>query len=159
MTGPPGRASFTGPLLLHGRTATGFEVPAAAVEALGGGRKPAVRVTLRGHTYRSSVAVMGGVFLLGVSAENRAAAGVAAGDVVDVDLELDTAPRVVDVPPELAAALAADPAAAGTFEQLSYSGRLRHALDVGGAKTAATRERRLAKVLADLRDRTSAPGG
>jgi hypothetical protein len=150
VAGPEGRARFTATLQLHGRTATGFEVPPAVVDALGTSRRPAVRVTVRGHTYRSSIARMGGVFLLGVSAENRAAAGLAAGDVVDVDVELDTAPREVDVPPALAAALAGDPVAAAAYDRLSYSARLRHALDVGGAKTDATRERRLAKVLADL---------
>lgn len=151
MTGPAGRVGFTGPLLLHGRSATGFEVPADVVAALGAGKKPAVLVSLRGHSYRSSIAVRGGVFLIGVSAGNRAAAGVAAGDVVDVELALDTAPREVAVPPELAAALAAEPVAAAAYDRLSYSARLRHALDVGAAKTEATRERRLAKVLADLR--------
>lgn len=130
-------------------------MPPEVVEALGAGRRPPVRVTVRGHTCRSSLGVMGGRTLLGVSAENRTAAGLSAGDVVDVHLELDTAPREVDVPEDLAAALAAEPALPAVFDGLSSSGRLRHALDVGGARTPATREKRLARVLADLRERAA----
>ena len=86
---------------LGGKTATGFEVPDEIVEALGSGRRPAVTVTVRGHTYRSTVAVMGGRYLVPLSAEHRASAGVAAGDNVEVEIELDTAERVLDVPDDL----------------------------------------------------------
>src|SRR5687767_4338339 len=88
-----------------GRTVTGIEVPPEVVDALGSGKRPAVKVTLNGYTYRSTVAVMGGVYMIGVSAEHRTGAGVKAGDVLDVDLELDTEKREVDVPPDLAAAI------------------------------------------------------
>src|SRR5262245_33948587 len=88
---------------LGGRTATGFQVPPQVVDALGSGKRPAVTVTVGPHTYRSTVAPMGGAFYLPLSAENRTAAGVAAGDEIDVTVALDTAPRVVDVPPDLAA--------------------------------------------------------
>jgi hypothetical protein len=132
-------------------TATGIEVPPEVVAALGGSRRPAVTVTLRGHRYRSTVASMGGRFLVPVSAEVRAAAGVAAGDVVEVTLELDDAPRAVEVPADLAEVLAGDPAAQAAFAALSYSHQRRHVLAVEGAKAAATRERRVAKVLAELR--------
>src|SRR5204863_7601491 len=98
-------------LLQSGKTAVGIQVPDAVVAALGSGRRPPVRVTINGYTYRSTVAVMGGVYMVGVSAEHRAGAGVAGGDEVDVDLELDTAPREVEVPADLAAALDAEPAA------------------------------------------------
>jgi hypothetical protein len=138
-------------LRLHGKTATGIEVPPDLVEALGHGRKPPVAVTLKGHTYRSTVAFMGGKYLVGVSAENRAAASVAAGDEIDVRLELDDAPREVDVPEDLAAALAADPAAAAAFARLSFTRRKEHALSVSSAKGDDTRRRRLAKVLETLR--------
>lgn len=141
---------FSTTIELSGRTATGMEVPPAVVEALEAGRKPAVRVTLAGHTYRSTVATMGGRFLLPLSAENRAVAGVAAGDTVEVDVELDTAPRVVEVPADLAAALDAEPAARGRFDALSYSAQRRHVLAVTGAKAEATRQRRVTGVVAAL---------
>ena len=136
---------------LGGRTATGLPVPDDVVAALGAGRRPPVTVTLGGHTYRSTVAPMGGRFLLPLSAENRTAAGVAAGDTVDVDLELDTAPRTVDVPADLAAALDGQPAARARFDALPYTHRKEHVRAVESAKATATRERRVAGVLAALR--------
>lgn len=135
---------------LEGRTATGFAVPADVVSALGRGKRPPVVVTIGGHTYRSTVAAYGEVFMLPLSAENRKAAGVAAGDEVEVMLALDTAPREVDVPPDLASALAAEPAAAAAFAALSYSNRRRHVLAVEDAKTPETRTRRIARVVAEL---------
>ncbi|MEA2844373.1 MAG: hypothetical protein QOJ69_2044, partial [Actinomycetota bacterium] len=96
---------FRTTLELGGKTATGIRVPDEVVEGLGSGKRPPVRVTINGHTYRSTVAVMGGAFMVGVSAEERSKAGVAAGDEVDVDIELDTEPREVVVPPDFAAAL------------------------------------------------------
>jgi hypothetical protein len=87
-----------------GKTATGIRVPDDVVAGLGAGKRPSVRVTIRGHTYRSTVASMGGAFMVGVSAENRATAGVVGGDEVDVDIELDTAPREVTVPADFAKA-------------------------------------------------------
>jgi hypothetical protein len=133
-------------------TATGFEVPAEVVDALGTGKKPAVRVTIGGHTYRSTVAVMGGRYLLPLSAENRAGAGVAAGDRVDVEVELDTEPREVTVPADLTAALEEDDAARRAFERLSYSHRRQHVLAIEGAKTPETRQRRVSKAVAMLRE-------
>lgn len=137
---------FRGVILLSGRTATGIEVPTEVVAGLGSSKKPPVSVIINGgYTYRSSVASMGGKYMLPISAEHRAGAGVGAGDEVDVELELDTRPREVTVPAELAAALDADPAAKSFFDGLSYSNRLRHVLAIDGAKTAETRERRIAK--------------
>jgi len=141
---------FRTTLELHGKTATGIEVPDDVVAALDAGKRPPVRVTVNGHTWRSTVAVMGGRNLVGVSAENRAAAGVSAGDVIDVELVLDTEKREVEVPTDLAAALAANPAAGTAFAALSYSNQSRHVLSVEGAKTDETRARRVAKVVADL---------
>ena len=135
---------------LGGKTATGFEVPDEIVEALGSGRRPAVTVTVRGHTYRSTVAVMGGRYLVPLSAEHRASAGVAAGDNVEVEIELDTAERVLDVPDDLAAAIAADPAAQSFWDSISYSRRRRIVLAVEGAKAADTRLRRIEKSVTDL---------
>lgn len=139
-------------ILQSDKTATGIQVPAEVVEALGAGRRPAVTVTINGFTYRSSIAVMGGVYMVGVSAENRAGASVAGGDEVDVDIELDTAPREVTVPPDLAAALDAEPAARATFDRLSYSNKSWHVLQIAGAKSDETRTRRIAKSIGALRE-------
>jgi hypothetical protein len=135
-----------------GKTATGFRVPDEVVEGLGAGKRPAVRVTIGGHTYRSTVASMAGVFMVGVSAENRASAGVAGGDEVDVDIELDTAPREVTVPPDLAKALEGDAAAKQTFEGLSYSNKNWHVRSIEGAKTPETRQRRIERSVSALRE-------
>jgi uncharacterized protein YdeI (YjbR/CyaY-like superfamily) len=143
---------FSTTILQAGKTATGIRIPDEVVKALGSGKRPAVKVTINGFTYRSTVAVMSGDYMVGVSAENRAGAGVAGGDVVDVDIELDTAPREVTVPPELAAALAAEPAARRTFDALSPSNKGWHAQQVTGAKTDETRQRRIAKSIEALRD-------
>ncbi len=136
---------FTTSLELNGKTATGFRVPEEVVKGLGSGRRPPVLVTINGFTYRNTVAAYGDVSMIGVSAENRAGAGVAAGDTIEVDLELDTAPREVVVPADLQTALDADPAAAAFFAGLSYSNRLRHVLGIEGAKAVETRSRRIAK--------------
>jgi hypothetical protein len=141
---------FTTTIELGGKTATGMEVPADVVTALGAGKKPAVLVTVNGHTYRSTVATMGGRFLLPLAAEHRTAAGLAAGDRVEVDVELDTAPRTVDVPADLAAALDEDPEVRRRFDALSYSAQRRHVLAVDGARTDATRQRRVTGVVAAL---------
>lgn len=134
-----------------GKTATGIRVPPEVVDALGSGKRPAVRVTINGYTYRTTVGVMGGASMLPLSAENRQAAGVRAGDEVDVDLELDTAPREVEVPGDLAAALELDPEAQSSFEALSYSAKRRHVLSLESAKTPDTRQCRLDTVLTSLR--------
>ena len=134
-----------------GKSAAGIEVPAEVVAALGQSKRPPVRVTISGYTYRSTVAVLGGRFMLGVSNEVRANAGVAAGDKVEVKMELDTAPREVAVPPELGKELAGDPAARKTFEALSYSKQRLLVDPVANAKTAETRERNIAKALSALR--------
>ena len=141
---------FRATLEQHGKTATGIVVPDDVVEGLGGGRRAAVIVTINGHSYRSSIAVMGGQVLVGVSAENRSAAGVSAGDVLDVDLALDTAPREVDVPDDLARALKKSPAAKKAFDALTYSNQRRYVLAIDGAKTAETRERRITKTVTEL---------
>jgi hypothetical protein len=143
---------FRATLQLGGKTATGIEVPAEVVESLGAGKRPPVRVTIKGHTYRTTVAPMGGRFMLPVSADNRTSAGVVAGDEVDVDVALDTEPREVSVPPDLAEALDAEPDAKRYFDGLSYSHKLRHVLAIEGAKTAETRQRRVAKAVSALRE-------
>ena len=130
--------------------ATGFEVPDDVVAALGKGKRPPVKVSLNGYTYRTTVAVMGGVFMLPLSAENREAAGAKAGDTVELTLALDTEPRTVEVPADLAAALAQVPDATATFAALAYSMRKEHVREVESAKAQATRERRIAGIVAKL---------
>jgi hypothetical protein len=139
-------------ILQGDKTATGIRVPDEVVEALGSGKRPAVTVTLNGFTYRSSIAVVSGTYMVGVSAENRAGAGVKGGDEVDVDIELDTAPREVSVPADLAAALDAEPAARRSFDALSYSNKSWHVLQVTGAKTDETRQRRIGKSVEALKE-------
>src|SRR5687767_7437354 len=102
---------FRATLLLGGKTATGIQVPDEIVAGLGSSKRPAVHVTINDYTYRSTVAPMGGAFMLPVSAEVRERAGVAAGDEVEVELQLDTTPREVTVPPDFTEALDRDPEA------------------------------------------------
>jgi hypothetical protein len=143
---------FTGPLILSGKTSTGIRVSEDIVSALGKSRKPPVRVTVNGHTWRSSIAFMGGEFWLGVSAENRAAAGVEAGDEIEVEVEPDTDPRQIEVPADVAEALEREPEARKYFETLSYSNKRRHILAIEGAKAADTRQRRIDKSVAMFRE-------
>ena len=143
---------FTAELLSTGKNTAGFEVPESVVESLGGGGRPKVSVTVNGFTFRTSIARMGGRYLLGFSAERRTEAGVVAGEVLEVDVELDTAPRELEVPEPLAAALAADREAQAFWETLSYSNRQWHVLQVTSAKTDATRKRRIEKSIGMLRE-------
>lgn len=143
---------FETTLLEEGKTATGFKVPDTIVEALGGGRRPRVTVTINGYTYRNSIAVLGGVHMVAVSAGNRAGANIKGGDPIVVDIELDTEPRTVTVPPDLAAALDADATARQTFDGLSYSNRSWHVLQVTGARTDETRARRIERSMTALRE-------
>lgn len=136
---------------LGGKTATGLVVPPEVVAALGGGRRPPVTITLGGHSYRTTIAVMGGRSLVPLSAENRQAAGVVAGDEVDVSIELDSAPREVAVPDYLAAALAAEPGAQRFFDGLSFTHRKEWVRWVTEAKRAETRVERVARTLDALR--------
>jgi hypothetical protein len=143
---------FRTTLLQDGKTATGIQIPDEIVEGLGRGKRPPVTVTINGYTYRNTVAVMGGVYMVGVSAEHRAGAGVKGGDIVDVDIELDTAPREITVPADFAAALDAEPDARRTFDALSYSNKSWHTLQIEGAKTDETRQRRITKSVETLRE-------
>ncbi len=130
--------------------ATGLQVPAEIVAALGKGKKPPVKVGLNGYTYRSTVAVMGGIFLLPLSAENRTAAGVKAGEQVEITLELDTEPRTVDIPEDLALALANQEGAIAVFEALSYSTCKEYVRQVESAKAQETRNRRIEAIVAKI---------
>ncbi|GIG22987.1 hypothetical protein Cch01nite_37110 [Cellulomonas chitinilytica] len=139
---------FRTTILQSGKTATGIPVPDDVVAALGRGKRVPVVVTLNGHSYRSTVAPYNGQNLIGLSAENRAAAGVEGGQDVEVELEVDDAPRTVEVPDDLAAALTGPARAA--FDALSYSRQRAIVEPIEAAKTTETRERRIAKAVADL---------
>jgi hypothetical protein len=143
--------TFHAVLLSNGKTATGIQVPAEVVAKLGTSKKPPVKVTIGKLSFQTTVATMGGRFMLPVSGERRAAAGIAAGDKLTVTLELDTAPRVVTVPADFKKALAADAKARKFFEGLSYSHQLRHVLAIEGAKAPETRTRRIEKAVEMLR--------
>ena len=134
---------FTAVIEQSGRTATGFEVPGEVVESLGAGRRPKVTVTINGKTYRSSVASMGGRFMVSVSAENRALTGVQAGDQVEVELAVDTAPREVEVPEDFRAALEVVPEAGAAFARLPYSHQRAHVDAIAEAKKPETRRLRI----------------
>lgn len=135
-----------------GKTAAGMVIPDEVVAALGPSRHPAVRVTVNGYTFRSSIARMGGSFMLPFNPETRAGAHVAAGDTVRLEIEIDTAPREVDVPPELGAALEVDSLAKQRFAALSYSNKRRLVIPIETAKAEATRLRLAQKIVASLRD-------
>lgn len=145
------KATFTTQVVKDDQVnATGLAVPPEAVAAMGAGKKPRVKVTLNGYTYRSTVAAYRGVFMLPLSAEHRTAAGVQAGDQVEVSIELDTEPRTVEVPADLAAALADAPGARAAFDRLSYTTRKESVRQVESAKSQETRLRRINKIVASL---------
>jgi Bacteriocin-protection, YdeI or OmpD-Associated/Domain of unknown function (DUF1905) len=134
-----------------GGNTTGFEIDQAVVDELAAGKRPKVVATVNGHTWRTSIAPMSGSFWLGVSAANRSAARIAAGDQVTLDVTVDDAPRVVELPADFAAALADDPAARSTWGTLSFSHQRQHVLAIEDAKTPATRQRRIDAAVAKLR--------
>jgi hypothetical protein len=144
--------TFRATIVQTGKTACGIQVPWSVVEALGGSKRPAVVVTLDGYTYRSTVAPMGGEWWVGVNSDHRAASGLKAGDEVQVTLELDTAPRELEVPTELEAALDADPQARAFFDGLSYSNKRVFTLSVEGTGNPETKARRVEKAIALMRE-------
>ena len=149
-TAKPKKIKFRTTLLQAKKTATGIQVPDEVVEQLGAGRKPPVKATINGYSYRSSIAFMGGVFMLSVSAVVRENAGIQGGDEIEVELELDTQPREVAVPPELQKALDKNASAKKFFESLSYSNKQRYVLPIEQAKTEETKQRRIEKAVSDL---------
>lgn len=137
---------------LNGKNATGFEVPEPVVTALGKGRKPPVTIRIGDYQYRTTIGSMGGRFMVPVSAEVRKAAGVGAGDEVEVGIELDIQPREVAVPEDFASALDGEPEARRRFESLSYSHKRQHVMAIDDAKTAETRKRRIDKAIEMLKN-------
>jgi hypothetical protein len=143
---------FRTTILQSNKTATGIRVPDDVIAALGPSRRPPVRVTVNGYTYRTTVAVMNGAFMFAVSADVRANAGVAGGDEVDVEIVLDTEPREVSVPADLQAALDADPDANRFFQSLSYSHKSAYVLWIESAKKDETRQRRIPEAIRMLQE-------
>jgi hypothetical protein len=131
--------------------ATGVEIPPDVMKALGSGPRPLIAVTVNGHTWRSRVALMRGQCLVGISAANRAASGIAEGDVVEVDLQLDAEPRVVPEPPDLAKAMDDDPEARAAFDRLPYGLKRRHVAAIEEAKASEVRQHRIARLVTAMR--------
>lgn len=146
------RLKFSTVLLQAKKTATGIEVPAEIVDQLGVGKKPPVKVTINGYTYRSSIAVMGGVYMIGVSAAVREQTGVAGGDKIDVEIELDTEERQAILHPAFQKALDSDAAAKKVFDSLSFSKKQGYVLPIGETKNDETRQRRIEKAIAQLKE-------
>jgi antitoxin component of MazEF toxin-antitoxin module len=130
--------------------ATAVEIPEKMVQALGPETRPPVVITINGHTWRSRVAAMRGLKLIGISAANRAAAGVNEGETIEVELALDTAPREVEEPADLAAALDASKSARAAFDGLPFGLRQKHVRSIEEAKSPEVRARRIAKLVATL---------
>lgn len=144
---------FRSALLLNGKTATGIEVPEAVVLSFNKGKRVPVVVTINGYTYRSTVGPYGGPYMLPVSADNRAGAGIQAGDEVEVDLEYDDAPREIEVPEDFAAAIAADSEAKSFFDSLSFSKQRWFVEGITSAKQEKTRAARIEKFVVQLREK------
>ncbi len=130
----------------------GLEIPPDVVEVLGVGKRPPITITINGHSWRSRVAIMRGRYLIGFSNANRRATGAATGDVVEVDVEIDVEPRTAVVPADLAQALDADPIARAGFDALSDSRKRERVRAIEGAKKPETRQRRIEKAVAELRE-------
>ena len=137
----------------------GLEVPREVVEALGGGKRPPVTIHINGHSWKSRVAIMRGRNLIGLSKANREAARLVVGEEVEVELLLDTEPRVVVEPPELTLALDADPVARAAYDRLAHTHRREIVLAIDGAKKPETRARRVATAVARLRSGSQEPWG
>lgn len=136
--------------------ATGLPVPEEVVTALGAGKRPKVTVTLNGYSYRTTITPYADFYALPLAAVHRIAAGLEAGDRVEVTLDLDTEPRTVDVPDDLAAALAVLPGAREAFDRLAFTYRKEHVRSVIEAKQAATRERRIAAIVSKMSKKSAA---
>lgn len=138
---------FSGVLQLNGKTATGIPLPPDVLAALGGAKRPKLRVTLRGYTYRTTAGSVNSVAMLPVSADVREAAAITAGDRLEVTVEPDTEPREVALPADLAAALDHHPQARRFYDSLSYSRQLAYVTWTEDAKKPETRSRRVTETI------------
>ncbi|WP_448951026.1 YdeI/OmpD-associated family protein [Labrys neptuniae] len=145
-----GSLQFRTEVLTAGKTATGIQIPDDVIARLAAGRKPAVKITINGFTYRSTVAVMNGRFMVGINAENREKAGVSGGDIIDVGIALDTDIREVAVPADFQAILAGNPGIKARFDSLSYTKRRVIVEGITGAKTEQTRQKRIERAVHEL---------
>jgi uncharacterized protein YdeI (YjbR/CyaY-like superfamily) len=142
------KTTFKNKLLGIGNN-TGIEVPEANIQALGSSKKPAVKINVNGYEYSSTIAVMGGKYLIAFNAAHRKASGLNAGDDITVTLELETEPRSIEVPDDLAQALEQAKSRAA-FDQLAPSKRKEFVRQITDAKTEETRARRLSKIIESL---------
>ena len=143
---------FTTTLRQFGPNATGIEVPEEVLTGLGRGRRVAVVATVNGYAYRTTVAPYRGLILMPFAAEHREASGLNGGEPIEVELVVDDAPREVEVPDDLAAAIAADGPAAATFAGLAFTHRKAYVTWVEEAKKPETRAARVEKAVAMLRE-------
>ena len=141
--------AFHTTILKTGKNTAGIQVPEAVIEALGGGKRPLVKVTINDYTYPSAVATMDGKFMIALSAKNREAADVAGGEEADVTVALDLEPRTVEIPEDLMAALN-EANALAAFESSAPSMRKEYVRQVVEAKAQETRERRIKKIVEKL---------
>jgi hypothetical protein len=142
--------TFHTTILKTGKNTTGIVVPEEIIEKLGSGKRPLVRVTIKKYTYRSAVAAMDGKFMVSMSAENRQASGIQGGEEVDVTIEIDHEPRIVEIPKDLNSALI-DSGALEAFENSAPSMRKEYVRQVEEAKAYETRERRISKIIEKLK--------
>ena len=144
------KLKFATILLAAGKTATGIKIPDHIIEELGGGKKPLVKVSINGFTYRSAVAVMGGACMVGVNADNRAGANIKAGDKIEVTIEMDTEPRTVEIPKELQLVLNKNAAMKKKFETFSTTRKKSLTVPIFDAKTEETKQKRIIKAIEAL---------
>jgi hypothetical protein len=130
---------------------TGIEVSEEILEHLGGGKKPLVVVKVNEYTYRSAVGKMGDKFMISLSAENRKNASVKGGDIVDIEIELDKAPRTIEIPNGFQSLLDSNSTAKVNFEKLAPSKKKAIILSINEAKTDETRNRRMEKAIESLK--------
>ena len=150
------RKRFTATVRLDGKTATSLEVPSAVVAALGPGRRPPVRITVGGHTFRTTVAAYGNQFFVPLNRENRTAAGVKAGDTVAVSIEIDDALRIIEVPDDFGKAMKTAKQRK-FFDDLSYSHQREYVQWIASAKRADTRARRIERAIEMLTEKRTRP--
>lgn len=148
----PQPMKFTASLEQNGKTATGITVPDDVIANLGGGKRPSVRITIGSYSYRTTIGVMAGEAKIPVSAEHREAAGIRAGDQLEIEVELDTSPREVNVPADFASALDSTPEARRFFDSLSNSLQRYWTGQIEAAKTEETRRRRIEGAIAKFRE-------
>ena len=142
--------TFHTTILKTGKNTTGIAVPEEIIEKLGSSKRPLVRVTIKKYMYQSAVAVMGGKFMIALSADNRQAAGVQGGEEVEITIELDNEPRKVEIPKDLKSALI-EADALKAFENSAPSMRKEYVRQVEEAKAQETRERRISKIVEKLK--------